>query len=168
MIHNPWTVSLGDAREMRKTAEVLDKIGGSLVGIYAARTGESREEIQRLMDEESWFDATEAEEIGFADATEDRETEAPAAFDLSVFSRVPDRLAARAGDRKPAPKIETIRDLESFLRDEGGLSHAAARRVAAGGFRAPTDPRDEDGARRAELVAAIERRGTALANLHPR
>lgn len=45
------------------------------------------------------------------------------------------------------PEIKTIREFEDFLRDEGGFSHAAARAIAAGGFKAKqTDPRDEDGA----------------------
>lgn len=45
----------------------------------------------------------------------------------------------------PATEIKTIRDFEAFLRDEGGFSHANARAIAAGGFKAKPDPRDEDG-----------------------
>jgi HK97 family phage prohead protease len=49
--------------------------------------------------------------------------------------------------------ITTIREFEDFLRDVGGYSHAAAKAIAAGGFKA-TDPRDEDGA---DLAAIIRR-----------
>lgn len=46
-----------------------------------------------------------------------------------------------------APEIGTIREFEDFLRDVGNFSHAAARSIAATGFKAKrTDPRDEDGA----------------------
>jgi hypothetical protein len=45
---------------------------------------------------------------------------------------------------KAAQRIRTIREFEDFLRDEGGFSHAAAKAIAAGGFKA-SDPRDEDG-----------------------
>ena len=39
MIHNPWSFAAGDANDMRATADVLDKIGASLVTTYANRTG---------------------------------------------------------------------------------------------------------------------------------
>jgi HK97 family phage prohead protease len=71
--------------------------------------------------------------------------------------------SARVGSVKAA-SIATIRQFEDFLRDEGGFSHAAAKSIAAGGFKAKSDPRDEDGGL-AELVAAVKRRGTAIATL---
>lgn len=49
--------------------------------------------------------------------------------------------------------IKTIREFEDFLRDAGGFSHAAAKAIAAGGFKA-SEPRDEDGA---DLAAIIRR-----------
>lgn len=61
-----------------------------------------------------------------------------------------------------ADNIGTIREFEDFLRDVGGYSHAAAKAIAAGGFKAKSDPRDEDDT--AELLAAIQR---ASAVLHP-
>lgn len=42
--------------------------------------------------------------------------------------------------------VKTIREFEDFLRDVGGFSHAAAKAIAAGGFKA-MDPRDEDEAK---------------------
>lgn len=50
--------------------------------------------------------------------------------------------------------IKTIREFEDFLRDVGGYSHAAAKAIAASGFKA-AEPRDEDDAD--ELAAAIRR-----------
>lgn len=46
---------------------------------------------------------------------------------------------------KSADRITTIREFEDFLRDVGGYSHASAKAIAAGGFKAKPDPRDEDG-----------------------
>lgn len=48
-------------------------------------------------------------------------------------------------DAKAAAEIKTIREFEDFLRDVGGYSHAAAKAIAASGFKANPDPRDEDG-----------------------
>lgn len=48
---------------------------------------------------------------------------------------------------------DAIREYEGvMLRDEAGFSHAAAKAIAAGGFKAQLDPRDED---RGRVVAAI-------------
>jgi HK97 family phage prohead protease len=57
-------------------------------------------------------------------------------------------------------EIRTIRDFEAFLRDAGGYSNAAAKAIAAGGFKAQPDPRDEDG-----IGEAIAGPFQALANL---
>lgn len=68
-------------------------------------------------------------------------------FDLYEISLVsfPMNEEARVEQVKAADCIKTIREFESFLRDVGGFSHAAAKAIAAGGFKA-ADPRDEDGA----------------------
>lgn len=57
---------------------------------------------------------------------------------------------ARVGAVK-AGNIKTIREFEDFLRDVGGYSNAAAKAIAAGGFKA-AEPRDEDDAGVAELL----------------
>ena len=69
MIHNPWTVVVGDANTMRDTAERLDKIREGAVNNYFARVGDklSKEEIITLMDEETWMTAEDAIDKGFAD-----------------------------------------------------------------------------------------------------
>lgn len=55
-----------------------------------------------------------------------------------------------------AEGIKTIREFEDFLRDEGGFSHAAAKAIAASGFKAKPEPRDED--ELASLMAAAQKR----------
>lgn len=67
MIHNPWTFAIGDAENLRDTAEVLDKIGGSLVDIYTARSGQAAEQVREWLAAETWMDGREAVERGFAD-----------------------------------------------------------------------------------------------------
>lgn len=144
MIHNAWGIAIGDAGTLRQVADTLEKITDSLVGIYATRTGKSADEIQQLLDDETWLSAEEAIEGGFADETEEVE-KASASFDLSKFRNVPRTLAERSAEADGKPKVETIRDLETLLREEGGLSHAAAKAIAAHGFKAAPEPRDEDG-----------------------
>jgi HK97 family phage prohead protease len=57
---------------------------------------------------------------------------------------------ARVEAVKSSDEIKTIREFEEFLRDVGGFSHAAAKAIAAGGFKA--DPRDEDATAAMEIV----------------
>lgn len=59
MIHNPWVNASGDAEELRKTADVLDKTRDALISGYA-RSGKSRAEIITMLDAETWFTADEA------------------------------------------------------------------------------------------------------------
>lgn len=67
MIHNPWTFAVGDAKELRKTAKTLDVISEGLVSAYEARTGKDRDELKRMLENETWMSAATCVEEGFAD-----------------------------------------------------------------------------------------------------
>jgi ATP-dependent protease ClpP protease subunit len=69
MIHNPWTFTWGEAGDMRKTADVLDKTRDTIVVVYAAKTGLDYDKIKTMMDEETWMTAEEALSMGFCDET---------------------------------------------------------------------------------------------------
>lgn len=69
MIHNPWTVAIGDADELRKNADLLDKIKTTLVNAYG-RSMMTEDEIVEMMDAETWLTGEEAVEMGFADELE--------------------------------------------------------------------------------------------------
>lgn len=69
MIHNPASIVWGDARDMLKEAELLDKIADGLAGDYSRKMGITVAEARALMDEETWYLGQEAVDAGFADAT---------------------------------------------------------------------------------------------------
>ena len=71
MVHNPWSMAMGDADDLRKEADVLDKLKATLVNAYVRKTGRERGEIEAMMDEETWLDATEAMGLNFVDGIED-------------------------------------------------------------------------------------------------
>lgn len=94
MIHNPWNIAMGDAEDLRKTADVLDKIKGSILDIYASKTGISRPRLAELMDQETWLTAAEAVELGLADEI----IEAPsnlAGLNLGILPNLPAALSNR-------------------------------------------------------------------------
>ena len=71
MVHNPWSMSVGDANDLRKEADVLDKLKKTLVNAYVRKTGMDSDEVSSLMDAETWLDATQAVAMNFADGIED-------------------------------------------------------------------------------------------------
>jgi len=65
MIHNPWTGAIGDANDLREQADLLDKLGETLAGIYAKVTKKGKEAIRAMMDAETWIDGNMALSDGF-------------------------------------------------------------------------------------------------------
>lgn len=68
MIHNAWIYAAGNRHEFREFADYLEPFDRSMADIYAARTGMEFEEIQTIMDAESWIGGSDAIEQGFADS----------------------------------------------------------------------------------------------------
>ena len=67
VIHNPSTIAIGDSDEMLRAKATLDEIKEGIINAYQAKTRLPREEISRLMNEESCFNAKKAVQLGFAD-----------------------------------------------------------------------------------------------------
>jgi ATP-dependent Clp endopeptidase proteolytic subunit ClpP len=92
MVHNPWSMAIGNADELRDTADTLDKIGASLRMTYAARTGLPEDEIATMLATDTWLTADEALEKGFASEVTENVT-AKASFDMSRAD-LPDAVRA--------------------------------------------------------------------------
>lgn len=115
MIHNPWNIAIGDSAELRKTADILDKFKQSLLDIYEAKTGQDRELLAEMMDEETWLSADEAVEWGFADAVIDDEADLEAVnlTPLADTQNMPDRVKSvmlaqsNRNQRTPADPVVT-------------------------------------------------------------
>lgn len=99
MIHKAWTIEMGNADDLRKTAGLLDQIDDSIANDYAARTGKPKDELLALMTAETWLTASEAKDMGFADrvaATAGAENSKR--WNLSAYANAPKALTA-----PPAP-----------------------------------------------------------------
>jgi len=106
MIHNPWTVTGGGSKELRKAADTLDKVADNLVNAYHARTGMHPDNIRSFMEEETWMTAEEAREFGFADRiTEPMQMAASADLSRYQYQHVPRSLQARAPARARNQKV---------------------------------------------------------------
>lgn len=65
MIHNSQSQAAGDYRDLQMGADALKEINESLINVYENKTGLSREEIQDLMDNDTYMSPAKAIEKGF-------------------------------------------------------------------------------------------------------
>lgn len=68
MIHNPWSLAMGDYRVMRKAAGILGSLRDLLARAYADKSGQPPPDILADMDAESWYFGEEIVAAGYADA----------------------------------------------------------------------------------------------------
>ena len=104
MVHNPWTVTMGNAEELRKDADTLDKMRDSILSFYQSKAyGKSADDLKALMDAETWLNAEEAREAGFLVDDYAGEMKAAASLTRRAFAKAPDAAKALVEfhDRKP-------------------------------------------------------------------
>jgi len=117
IVHNPSGVVIGNANDMRSMADVLDKIGDTMVGTYASKTKKTEAEVKAVMDVETWMNADEAKEFGFVD-------EITGEMDMAACVKFIPAMA-KAGFRHIPKQITAMKetpdekDLDHALRDAG-------------------------------------------------
>lgn len=116
MIHDPWTIGFGNAEELRKVAETLDKIKETIVNVYAGRSGNSKNEIESLMKEETWMTAEEAVAFGFADK-ETGSVKVRNFHNLSQFKNCPGNLQENMQVTEEPHGVERDEYKDSFELD---------------------------------------------------
>ncbi len=137
MVHNPWSFAVGNADELREQANVLDKIGDSLLQTYVSRTGKSEDEIAPLLAKDTWLTANEALELGFATEVVD-EVKANAKFDMAradlpesvklVFASAgtPVEPEPTDGDDAQDSSVDAFADKVAALAEGSGFAAYAA------------------------------------------
>lgn len=120
MIHDPSTLAWGNESDMKEAIKVLKEVKESIVNAYEAKTGRSREELAKLMqDEGTWMNAKKAVELGFADAVlyEDGSDGSGDFIGATAFSpfHVVNSLTAQIEASKPvSPEPENTPDPEDI------------------------------------------------------
>jgi len=108
MVHNPWTVTMGNAEELRKDADTLDKMRDSILSFYQSKAyGKTADDLKALMDAETWLTPDDARAAGFLVDDYAGEMKAAASLTRRAFAKAPDAAKALVEfhDRKPeAPK----------------------------------------------------------------
>lgn len=69
MIHNAWMVAMGNAAELRKSADDLEQINKGNRQAYLMKAGDklTEEKLVELLDAETWLTAEDCVSLGFAD-----------------------------------------------------------------------------------------------------
>jgi len=138
MIHNPWTMAMGDSGALREQADVLDMIRDVMVSVYMHRFSGTQDELTRLLDEESWLSPARAMELHLCDEIEsagepgaDSLTAAAMAGRYAAMSReTMEEIRTRFGaGKKPAPAPEPAFDAAALLADADALIGAAGMTV---------------------------------------
>ncbi len=165
MIHDPHTLAIGDADDMRQVADMLDKVGASMVEAYTARTGLSKQRVIALMDAETWFTADEAIAHRFADArvAQPDKARAPAAMArwasvLAHYQYTPESLKENNAMTTEASeaRADQVKNLFAGLRSIKSLN-SRAELLDNLETRALLDPKLTEDQIRAEILAELGR-----------
>lgn len=121
MAHNPSVSLWGSyqADDLLKLAEVTNQVKKSIVAAYMERLDKTEEEINQLMDEESWYVGQEAVDAGFCDSVIEADFQnsalsknfmvdgVPYSFKNYMEKFVPDNIRKRVLDLSKTPQKET-------------------------------------------------------------
>lgn len=130
MVHNSWGMVVGNRNDLAGAIDVLEKIDGSQIDIFAARTGLKRDEIEKMMDAETFMTAQDAVAMGFADSVMDADltgATAHAAPQINAKHKL-DALLAQSG----VPRSERRRMLNEVAGGQAPtVTHDAGLDAAA-------------------------------------
>lgn len=151
MIHNPATFAFGDHAEMEKAIEMLDGVKDSIINAYTLKTGMSRAKLSRLMDAETWMDATKAVELGFAD-------------DIITKNEFPKKEEEESGEDDPKKSTEKDeKPSNSVLFSRKAVNNALFNKLEEH-YRLPS----VDVTKQAEIPAAPETGGASAKEIRDR
>jgi len=114
MVHNSWTFTYGNKEELRQTADLLDKIDGTISADYQRKTGASADQVAAWMNAETWFTAQEALDAKFIDAIDSntKSGNEQARWNLSAYANAP---------TPPSPDIPEAQIAAQRKRNENRL-----------------------------------------------
>ena len=115
-IHEAWTYAEGNAMQLRKVADDLDKISASAKQSYMGRFVGTEEELDKLMAEETYLTADECLTFGLCDEIIDA---APAEPDPPPQTSVKQSLFAKYQKALADPAAPPAKNLFSSFKNKG-------------------------------------------------
>jgi len=113
MVHNAWTLAVGNADDFAATVVLLNKVDDVLCSAYAVKCGKSKDEVKAWMDAETWFSAQEAVDAGLVDRIADGAKAKASAWNLAAYDQAPapadaDDAALQAHRDRQAQRLSVI------------------------------------------------------------
>lgn len=107
MIHDAWGMGLGNAKDLRSLADLLDMNSDNIAGIYADRAGGTKASWRKAMEAETWYTAAESVKAGLATEVMSANGQSTDnSFDLSIFNYAGRRNA-------PAPVLDSALEIQT-------------------------------------------------------
>lgn len=128
MIHQAWSIAMGNADDMLRMVDLLEKADLSIAADYMKKTGKPKQQVVDWMAAETWFTAQEAKDAGFVDelaGDADAAAKAAGQWNLAAY----DKLPAALRDRKSEPAAPQQYDRE--LNERRLALYERAHRIAA-------------------------------------
>jgi len=121
MIHNAWTLAIGNRHDLRELADFLEPLDRSMADVYSVRTQDPIEDMQAMMDAESWIGGSDAVSEGFADsllASDQIDADANVSG-TKVAAKKLDIALAKAGLSR-ADRRQLLNEYKSGMRNAAG------------------------------------------------
>ena len=106
MIHNAWTLAVGNRDELREVADRLESIDGTIAGIISKRSGMALDDVKAAMCAETWFTADDALAAGMCNEVIETQQRIAASIDRSMaerFKNIPETVEITDEQAEPAP-----------------------------------------------------------------
>lgn len=117
MIHNAWGGTQGDARDMRKQADVLDKITNEIAEVYVKKTNIPYDKVIEMMNEETWLTAEEAVALGFVNSISEP-IKVAAKYDVSRFKNITNKKVDTILSLTEKKKIKMTEELKTWFNSK--------------------------------------------------
>ena len=105
MIHEASSFAWGNKAELKKTLNALETIDDSIISIYEAKTGQTKEQLNDWMAEEKWFSAEEAVKYNFANKV--KESKEQMSNQIDITAMINDAVAKAMKSQAVKAKVET-------------------------------------------------------------
>lgn len=124
MIHNSWTLAIGNTKELRKCADDLEKYDATIRATYLEKTAGTltEDEIKEMMEAETWLNAQECLDYGFIDEIVSNSTQAAACLPeayFNLYKNIPESVIKQesdpAGEKTPEPEVKISAESQAII-----------------------------------------------------
>lgn len=130
MIHNAWTIAIGNRHDLTSLADTMATFDGSMAEVYAAKSGQDKKQTTKWMDAETWFSGTEAIEAGLANgylpSDEISQKSSDNTKNLKARTLMDGALRAQYPDMSRKERLELLNETKDPTPSAGGHNKPSA------------------------------------------